>query len=178
MSAAGIGIAMQDRRLQGELRLALIAVGDNSGIAGPKAIEEWANVSTERAHELIQQLIQLGYIEELSSSYGGSQGTVWLNREMYEASGGASWFGGRSEGARNPGWPIPKARRLAIFERDEWQCHYCGRTDTLTLDHVVPQSAGGGHDDDNLVVCCKSCNSAKGAKSYGDFMAWRSRLDG
>ena len=43
-------------------------------------------------------------------------------------------------------------------------CHYCSSiapgTD-MTVDHVVPISAGGPHDLYNLVVCCLSCNSSK-----------------
>lgn len=46
-------------------------------------------------------------------------------------------------------------------------CHYCKAVSPgtgMTIDHVIPMSAGGDHDLNNLVVCCKSCNSSKNDK--------------
>ena len=40
-------------------------------------------------------------------------------------------------------------------------CSYCNERRPLTLDHIVPLSAGGQHDIENAVAACKSCNSAK-----------------
>lgn len=43
-------------------------------------------------------------------------------------------------------------------------CHYCKSLSSgteMTIDHVIPMSAGGPHDLANLVVCCQSCNSSK-----------------
>ncbi|MBJ7347394.1 MAG: HNH endonuclease [Thermoleophilaceae bacterium] len=52
--------------------------------------------------------------------------------------------------------------RRAVFARDDWSCQYCGRTGTLTMDHVVPRSKGGGTSWDNVVACCAGCNRRKG----------------
>ena len=52
-----------------------------------------------------------------------------------------------------------------VFKRDAWQCVYCGSTEDLTLDHVIPQSRGGSDKAENLVTCCFSCNSSKGART-------------
>lgn len=57
----------------------------------------------------------------------------------------------------------------AIFKRHSYRCVYCGNTDNLTLDHVVPVAAGGSHSEENLVVACRSCNGSKGAK---ELMVW------
>ena len=39
-----------------------------------------------------------------------------------------------------------------------------------TLDHKVPQAAGGRHTISNFVLCCKLCNAKKGARfSYQEF---------
>ena len=41
------------------------------------------------------------------------------------------------------------------------ECHYCGSSDRLTLDHVTPLHAGGANALSNLVACCLSCNISK-----------------
>jgi len=67
-----------------------------------------------------------------------------------------------------------KDNRVKIFERDNWQCKYCGKQltrFTATLDHVKPVSAGGGNDYDNILTACLQCNSKKNRKPLGDFMA-------
>lgn len=42
-------------------------------------------------------------------------------------------------------------------------CCYCGRRESLSVDHLIPQSRGGDHAGENLVWACRSCNSSKGA---------------
>ncbi|MBI4559443.1 MAG: HNH endonuclease [Candidatus Hydrogenedentes bacterium] len=54
--------------------------------------------------------------------------------------------------------------RHSIFERDRNTCQYCGKRfprTQLTVDHIIPQSRGGGHTWDNLVLACLSCNVGK-----------------
>jgi 5-methylcytosine-specific restriction endonuclease McrA len=56
-----------------------------------------------------------------------------------------------------------KITRRAVFARDRWTCQYCGGVrGTLTIDHVVPRSRGGGSTWDNIVTCCAPCNRRKG----------------
>lgn len=55
---------------------------------------------------------------------------------------------------------------LMIRERDGHACQYCGATEAssgakLHLDHLLPRSAGGADVATNLVVACRSCNSAR-----------------
>ncbi|WP_345268156.1 HNH endonuclease [Nibrella viscosa] len=52
--------------------------------------------------------------------------------------------------------------RQNIFKRDNHRCQYCGTTEDLTLDHVIPKSKGGKTNWDNLLTACKRCNSRKG----------------
>ena len=54
--------------------------------------------------------------------------------------------------------------RAMIYKRDNNKCQYCGVTRSLTIDHVIPRSRGGGDTWDNLVVACSSCNVKKGNK--------------
>lgn len=52
------------------------------------------------------------------------------------------------------------ATKRAILTRDEYTCAYCnGKADTV--DHVMPQSRGGGNTWTNLVAACKRCNNKK-----------------
>src|SRR5690606_16206547 len=61
--------------------------------------------------------------------------------------------------------PIPKGLRRQVYERDYYECRYCGARRGLTIDHVVPESRGGKTTLENLVTCCKSCNSRKSART-------------
>lgn len=58
-----------------------------------------------------------------------------------------------------------KITRRAVFARDGWECQYCGRRGSLTMDHVVPRSKGGDTTWENVVTCCAGCNRRKGARS-------------
>lgn len=49
------------------------------------------------------------------------------------------------------------------------KCSYCGATDSLSLDHILPRHYGGEDSGDNLVLACKTCNSSKGDK---DMLQW------
>lgn len=61
---------------------------------------------------------------------------------------------------------LPERIRRAVLKRDGHTCFYCGASgDTvlMTVDHIIPVSAGGTDDDGNLVACCSPCNTQKGA---------------
>lgn len=55
--------------------------------------------------------------------------------------------------------------RAEVFMRDGSACVYCGSTDRLCLDHVVPVTLGGWTKPDNLVTACKKCNSGKAGRT-------------
>ena len=64
-----------------------------------------------------------------------------------------------------------RARRLEVLARDQWTCFYCMQPAT-TVDHVIPIKDGGDPlAYDNLVSCCTTCNSRKGSRSQGVFLA-------
>jgi 5-methylcytosine-specific restriction endonuclease McrA len=42
------------------------------------------------------------------------------------------------------------------------ECAYCGAVAKLTIDHVLPQLAGGSDDPTNIAFVCEPCNSLKG----------------
>jgi 5-methylcytosine-specific restriction endonuclease McrA len=55
-----------------------------------------------------------------------------------------------------------KITRRAVFARDGWACQYCGARTSLTVDHVIPRSKGGGSSWENIVASCAPCNRRKG----------------
>lgn len=101
---------------------------------------------------------------------------VWLRKaEMVEVRDDRAL---RSVRARFP-WPsvvrlkgyvrVPYRRvlltRRNVLRRDGHRCQYCGATDRLTLDHVLPKSRGGPDTWENLVAACVPCNNRKGNKT-------------
>ncbi|KAK9803012.1 hypothetical protein WJX73_010577 [Symbiochloris irregularis] len=64
--------------------------------------------------------------------------------------------------------------RRNIMTRDMWTCQYCGGKNDLTLDHVVPMSAGGKWSWENLVTACETCNGLKGNKAL-EQLGWKLR---
>ena len=67
---------------------------------------------------------------------------------------------------------IRKAKREAIYARDNWRCLYCNkdlrrvRKGERGLDHLRPRSLGGTNDAANLITCCKWCNDSRAATPW------------
>lgn len=60
-------------------------------------------------------------------------------------------------------WAPPVSRELLVH-RDRHLCGYCGNRfspRSLTVDHIVPRSKGGGYHWANLVAACSTCNIRK-----------------
>ena len=58
------------------------------------------------------------------------------------------------------------SNRVTVYERDNYQCRYCGKQltlKTIMLDHVQAVSRGGDNSFENLVAACFGCNSSKRA---------------
>ena len=53
-----------------------------------------------------------------------------------------------------------RASRTDILRRDGWTCAYCGQYGN-TVDHIYPESRGGGWTWGNLVAACVTCNGRK-----------------
>lgn len=57
-------------------------------------------------------------------------------------------------------------RKMMVCERC---CIYCGSTEDLSFDHIIPLSKGGPDIISNQVLACRSCNSSKRDK---DIFYW------
>lgn len=62
--------------------------------------------------------------------------------------------------------PVSARVRLNTYQRDGYACVLCGSHDDLTLDHIIPVTAGGTNDPDNLQTMCRPCNSRKGVTQW------------
>lgn len=76
---------------------------------------------------------------------------------------------GRRERISSESWSADDFARAAALL--EGACAYCGSTERLTLDHVIPLARGGQHRVGNLVAACKPCNSRKHARDEMEFRA-------
>jgi 5-methylcytosine-specific restriction endonuclease McrA len=64
-----------------------------------------------------------------------------------------------------------KKARLVVLARDGYTCAYCGQ-DATTVDHIQSIKSGGDPISlENMIACCARCNSAKGSRSQGVFLA-------
>lgn len=67
---------------------------------------------------------------------------------------------------------VTASTRRAVRERANLLCEYCHADERwqfvrFTLDHVLPQSAGGSDDADNLALACRNCNERRGNRLEG-----------
>jgi 5-methylcytosine-specific restriction endonuclease McrA len=65
--------------------------------------------------------------------------------------------------------------RSNVLKRDRYCCAYCGSYAT-TIDHVLPQSRGGGWTWLNTVAACSPCNGRKANRTPAE-AGMRLRLD-
>jgi hypothetical protein len=67
------------------------------------------------------------------------------------------------------------SRRLGV-------CHYCGRMEPMTIDHVIPKRLRHDRHDGSSrspkVTACVNCNQKKGDRTYEEFRAWLLTEDG
>ena len=59
----------------------------------------------------------------------------------------------------------PAFTRFNVFLRDEFECLYCLKNETLTFDHILPKSKGCKTTCENVITACSQCNSSKGNKT-------------
>jgi hypothetical protein len=60
---------------------------------------------------------------------------------------------------------IPRAIKIAVWQRDGGKCTVCGGTENLHFDHIVPVSKGGmSSTANNIQLLCARHNLVKGAR--------------
>lgn len=62
---------------------------------------------------------------------------------------------------------VPYSKRN-IMVRDGYECMYCGATNQLTIDHMLPSSRGGKTSFENCVTACQPCNNKKNNRTTSE----------
>jgi hypothetical protein len=65
----------------------------------------------------------------------------------------------------------------------EWQreqelpraCVYCGSTEALQADHLIPRSRGGPDEADNMVHACATCNASRGDRGVFQWLGLKKK---
>ena len=121
--------------------------------------------------------------EQLERQWAGidvSPKAAELVRSRLQREVGMFWQGAHREDMpqRTDLGPIPaynsQENRERLYGRQGGYCNGCQTHFTprnLAVDHIVPQSKGGGHHIDNLQLLCPACNSAKGSGSHAQLIA-------
>ena len=63
-------------------------------------------------------------------------------------------------------------KRSAVGRKYGGRCAFCGDLfvpESLTIDHLIPKTRGGGKGWSNLYPACSPCNSAKADSSVSQF---------
>jgi 5-methylcytosine-specific restriction endonuclease McrA len=62
--------------------------------------------------------------------------------------------------------PLRRRQKLALWKAQQGQCLDCGAFHayrcSMTIDHIVPVSKGGGNELSNLRLVCWKCNNRRG----------------
>lgn len=60
----------------------------------------------------------------------------------------------------------PTRHKKWLVKTQGGACLYCGSTENLTQDHVIPKSRGGKNGLHNKQLLCRNCNREKGDHLY------------
>ena len=71
---------------------------------------------------------------------------------------------------------IRKDVRARVMEKCGNACVYCGSTEDLTMDHLVPTRRGGLNEEENLQVACRVCNADKRHMTHEEYLNWNGRV--
>lgn len=72
----------------------------------------------------------------------------------------------RSARLRGRAGELSAAESGAIMNLFQGKCAYCGESQDVTFDHIVPIVNGGKSVPENMVPCCLRCNKSKKAETW------------
>lgn len=94
--------------------------------------------------------------EQIKEKYRRRQLEKLVRQELIDS---GELFGDQTKRPR-----IPREVVDAVYSRDGGRCVYCGSTENLQLDHIIPFSKGGATTLENLQLLCQKCNLEKSNK--------------
>lgn len=74
---------------------------------------------------------------------------------------------------------IPKKIRIALYEKYNHKCAYCGcdlEYKDMQVDHATPLRIGGADDISNYMPACRSCNHYKATLDVEGFRKYLSEI--
>jgi 5-methylcytosine-specific restriction endonuclease McrA len=80
----------------------------------------------------------------------------------------AQYFNNRRARIQQAGGEFTSREWKKLCKRYDYTCLCCGKREPeikLTVDHVIPLSAGGTNSIDNIQPLCISCNASKGTRT-------------
>ncbi len=131
----------------------------------------WERQAVERLDVLADELVAL------ARDLGWGSGEPWLDAcyRVHAACLRAGIPAGFVEGARTreplKRKAISKSLTRQVWDRDGWECVFCGSHRDLAVDHDLPVARGGTNDIDLLLTCCATCNSEKGTRTADEYRA-------
>lgn len=97
------------------------------------------------------------HVRAVDRKYREAHKEVWAAKERRR----------RAKQLNNPTFKVTGKELKRLYDS---ACVYCGSTEQITLDHVIPIDRGGSHSVGNLVPACGPCNFSKGSKLL---MQWK-----
>lgn len=138
--------------------------------------QEFCNISKNTVTRAVEELQASSCVSVRRYSRSNSRYLIDLlgcecyirNEELKECE--ASDVCEPTDSKQNTRLPLNSSIRKLIFERDFYRCINCGTHKSLSIDHIVPVSKGGGNEIKNLQTLCATCNSSKGNKSMSEWL--------
>lgn len=143
--------------------------------------QEWyiANKDRKKQYDKEWRAKNAERIKRLCKEYriANNQFTREICKKWRAANGAKMLVHGSNRRARKRSAYYEKYDRQAIFSRDKFICHLCGKRtkpkvnnnhpDFAVLDHVVPLALGGTDTPWNVKTACRDCNGKKKANLIG-----------
>lgn len=160
-----VNLILREQSLRGYERLVLLATALNRGKIDEGTAAAYCGLPARHLDTVFFNLVSRRFLSRSDDGY--------KNQKILSA------FESRVELHYNhgphslrPPFTVGDRVRNQVYERDGYECWYCGATENLSLDHMTPQSRGGTDCIENLLTCCHSCNSAKGSKTFAEYIAF------
>ena len=84
------------------------------------------------------------------------------------------WQIRKAKKANNGVFKIAKKEIIALYSKP---CFYCGSTNSIEIDHIIPIDRGGTHGIGNLASSCSACNRSKSNKTITEWKKWKKQIE-